>query len=125
MLEALALLKRYWHFVAIAALVFVVLYMRGDIASLEGRATAAESKAATLQAVNDTNVKVIEGFAAQRLANDAIIRKLGEVKAGNVERETTVRTIIEREARNDPTVRDWLNQPVPSGVRGAINAPGD
>lgn len=125
MVEALALLKRYWHFLAIAALVFVVLYMRGDIASLKSERDKAEAKAETLQAVNDTNAKVIEGFAAQRLANDAIIQRLAEVKAGNVERETTVRTIIEREARHDPVVRDWLNQPVPSGVRGAINAPGD
>lgn len=125
MVEALALLKRYWHFVVIAALVFVVLYMRGDIASLKSDKDKAEARAATLQGVNATNAKVIEGFAAQRLANDAIIQRLGQVKAGNVERETTVRTIIEREARNDPVVRDWLNQPVPSGVRDAINAPRD
>lgn len=125
MLEALALLKRYWHFVAIAALVFVVLYMRGDIASLKSDKDKAEAKAATLESVNKTNARVIEGFAAQRLANDVIIRKLGEVKAGNVTRETTVRTIIEKEARNDPVVRDWLNQPVPIGLQRAINAPGD
>lgn len=125
MVEAIALLRRYWPFLAIAGLVMVVLYMRGDLASMKADKDRAEAKAATLESVNKTNTKVIEGFAAQRLANDAIIQRLGEVKAGNVERETTVRTIIEREARHDPVVRDWLNQPVPSGVRGAINAPGD
>lgn len=125
MLEALSLLRRYWPFLAIAGLVMALLYMRGDLASMKADKDAAETKAATLESVNKSNVAIIEGFAAQRLANDAIIQRLGEIKAGNVERETTVRTIIEREARNDPTVRDWLNQPVPSGVRGAINAPGD
>lgn len=125
MLEALSLLRRYWPFLAIAGLVMALLYMRGDLASMKADKDAAQTKAATLESVNKSNVAIIEGFAAQRLANDAIIQRLGEIKAGNVERETTVRTIIEREARNDPTVRDWLNQPVPSGVRGAINAPGD
>lgn len=125
MLEALAFAKRFWHWFVIAGLVFVVLFMRGDIASLKSDKDKAEARAATLQGVNDTNAKVIEGFAAQRLANDAIIQRLGAIKAGNVERETTVRTIIEKEARNDPVVRDWLNQPVPSGVRDAINAPRD
>ena len=125
MVEALALLRRYWPFLAIAGLVMVVLYMRGDIASLKADKDRAETKAATLESVNKTNAKVIEGFAAQRLANDAIIQQLAGARTANATRETTVRTIIEKEARNDPVVRDWLNQPVPSGVRRAINAPGD
>ena len=125
MLEGLAFAKRFWHWFALAGLLLVVLYLRGDNASLEGRAKAAETKAATLQAVNDTNAEVIKGFSEQRLANDAIIQSLTGAKASNATRETTVRTIVEREARNDPTVRDWLNQPIPSGVRGAINAPGN
>lgn len=125
MAEALVLLKRYWHWLAIAGLVMAVLYMRGDLASMKADKDKAEAKAATLQAVNDTNAKVIEGFAAQRLANDAIIQQLAGARTANATRETTVRTIIEKEARNDPVVRDWLNQPVPSGVRRAINAPGD
>lgn len=125
MAEALVLLKRYWHWLAIAGLVMALLYMRGDLASMKADKDKAEAKAATLQAVNDTNAKVIEGFAAQRLANDAIIQQLAGARTANATRETTVRTIIEKEARNDPVVRDWLNQPVPSGVRRAINAPGD
>lgn len=125
MVEALALLKRYWHWLAIAGLVMALLYMRGDLASMKADKDKAEAKAATLQAVNDTNAKVIEGFAAQRLANDAIIQQLAGARTANATRETTVRTIIEKEARNDPVVRDWLNQPVPSGVRRAINTPGD
>ncbi|QJD54557.1 hypothetical protein [Sphingomonas phage Kharn] len=125
MVEALALLRRYWPFLAIAGLVMALLYMRGDIASLKADKDRAEAKAATLESVNKTNARVIEGFAAQRLANDAIIQQLAGARTANATRETTVRTIIEKEARNDPVVRDWLNQPVPSGVRGAINAPGD
>lgn len=125
MAEALTLLRRYWPFLAIAGLVMALLYMRGDLASMKADKDRAEAKAATLQAVNDTNAKVIEGFAAQRLANDAIIQRLGEIKTLNLGRETTVRTIIEKEARNDPVVRDWLNQPVPIGLQRAINAPGD
>ena len=85
----------------------------------------AEAKAATLEIVNKTNAKVIEGFTQQRIANDAIIQQLTGARTANATRETTVRTIIEKEARNDPVVRDWLNQPVPSGVRRAINTPGD
>lgn len=125
MVEALALLRRYWPFLAIAGLVMALLYLRGDLAKMKADRDAAQTKAATLQAVNDTNAKVIEGFAAQRLANDAIIQRLGEIKTVNLGRETTVRTIIEKEARNDPVVRDWLNQPVPIGLQRAINAPRD
>lgn len=125
MAEALVLLKRYWHWLAIAGLVMALLYMRGDLAHMQADKDKAEAKAATLQAVNDQNAKVIEGFAEQRIANDAIIQQLAGARSANASRETTVRTIIEKEARNDPVVRDWLNQPVPSGVRGAINAPGD
>jgi hypothetical protein len=125
MIEALAFAKRFWHWFAIAGLVFVVLYMRGDIASLKGRAEQAETKAATLQAVNDTNARIIEGFSEQRLANDAIIQSLAGKRTANAEREVEVRTVIEREARNEPAVRDWLNQPIPNGVRRAINPPGN
>ncbi|QJD54502.1 hypothetical protein P9A30_gp60 [Sphingomonas phage Lucius] len=125
MVEALALLRRYWPFLAIAGLVMALLYMRGDIASLKAAKDRAEAKAATLESVNKTNARVIEGFTQQRIANDAIIQQLTGVKTANAERETTVRTIIEKEARNDPVVRDWLNQPVPSGVRRAVNTPGN
>lgn len=125
MLEGLAFAKKFWHWFALAGLLFVVLYMRGDIASLKSRAEQAETKAATLQKVNDANAEVIKGFSEQRLANDAIIQSLAGAKTANATRETTVRTVVERAARNDPTVRDWLNQPIPSGVRGAINAPGN
>lgn len=125
MVEAIALFKKYWHWLAIAGLVMALLYMRGDLAHMQADKDKAEAKAATLQAVNDQNAKVIEGFTEQRIANDAIIQQLTTARSGNAARETTVRTIIEREARNDPTVRDWLNQPVPSGVRGAVNAPHD
>lgn len=123
MIEALAFAKRYWHWFALAGLLFVVLYMRGDIASLKSRAEQAEAKAATLEAVNKTNAKVIEDFAAQRLANDAIIQQLTAGRQATATRETTVRTIVEKEARNDPQVRDWLNQPVPVSVRNAVNTP--
>lgn len=123
MLEAVAFVKRFWHWFAIAGLIMTVLYLRGDNASLEGRAERAETKAATLQAVNDSNVKVIEGFTEQRLANDAIIQQLAGARTANADRETTVRIAVEREARNDPTVRAWLDTPVPSGVRDAIRQP--
>ncbi|MAQ09593.1 MAG: hypothetical protein CMQ11_07140 [Gammaproteobacteria bacterium] len=125
MVEALALLRRYWPFLAIAGLVMALLYMRGDLASMKADKDRAEAKAATLESVNKTNAKVIEGFTQQRIANDAIIQQLTGARTANATRETTVRTIIEKEARNDPVVRDWLNQPVPSGVRRAINTPGD
>jgi hypothetical protein len=125
MLEGLTFFKKFWHWFALAGLLLVVLYMRGDIASLKGRANAAEVKAATLQKVNDANAEVIKGFSEQRLANDAIIQSLAGAKTANATRETTVRTIVEREARNDETVRDWLNQPIPIGVRRAISPPGN
>lgn len=122
MIEALAFAKRFWHWFALAGLLFVVLYMRGDIAKLTADREKAEARAATLQAVNDSNKQIIEGFAEQRLANDAIIQQLAAGRQVNTVRETNVRTIVEREARNDPLVRDWLNEPVPSGVRDAVNA---
>lgn len=125
MAEALILLKRYWHWLAIAGLVMALLYMRGDLANMKSDRDKAEAKAATLESVNKTNAKVIEGFTQQRIANDAIIQQLTGAKTANATRETTVRTIIEKEARNDPVVRDWLNQPVPSGVRRAVNTPGN
>lgn len=125
MAEALLLLRRYWYLIVIAALVFVLLYMRGDMTSLESAKEKAETKAATLQAVNDTNAKVIEGFTAQRIANDAIIKQLSEAKSANVVRETNTRTIIEEAKRNDPAASSWVNTPVPDSLRRAINAPGD
>lgn len=123
MAVALTFLRKFWPFLIIAGLAFTVLYLRGDVASLKGRAEAAETKAKTLQAVNDSNVEIIVGFTEQRVANDAIIARLLDVKAGNATRETTVRTIVEREARNDPAVRTWLDTPVPDSVRAAVNAP--
>ncbi len=124
-LTPVGFLLKFWHWFAIAALVGVLLFMRGDLASMKAAKDKAETRAATLQAVNDTNAKVIAGFAAQRLANDEIIKALGVARQTNNDRETTVRVAIERERNVDPVVRDWLSQPVPSGVQRAINPPGD
>lgn len=117
---AWALLKKFWFVLPIAGLFFAVLWLRADVASAKADRDTAQAEATLLKGVNEQNAKVMEGYLEQRLANDAIVMQLGEALKGNAERETNVRIEVEREARNDPVVRDWLNQPIPNGLRRVV-----
>lgn len=123
MVEAFAFVRRFWPFGVIFALTLAVLWLRGDNASLKGRAEQAETRAATLQEVNDQNAAILKGFSEQRLANDEIIRQLTGARSANATRATEARSTIEKAARNDKAVGDWFNQPVPIGVLRVVNTP--
>lgn len=118
----LPFLRKFWPFILAAGLVMVILFQRGDLAMSEAKREAAEQREANLRAVNDQNVKTIEGLTEQRIANEAIVRALIDSKADNANRETTVRVAIEKEARNNEAVRNWLDLPIPAGVRAILNS---
>lgn len=120
---AWALFKKFWFVLPIVGLAFAVLWLRADVASAKADRDTAKAEAAILKGVNDQNAKVMEGYLEQRLANDEIVRQLGEAMQGNANRETNVRIEVEKEARNEPASRDWLNQPIPNGLRRVIEQP--
>ncbi len=108
-------------YVAVAILLAVVLWFRGDLAKAEG---AKKALAVELQGALDANkeaAKTVEGFRAQRVDNDAIAEAILKRFIANralFER----RTILLKEARNDPTVKPWADTPVPGRVRKALAA---
>jgi hypothetical protein len=120
---AWALFKKFWFVLPIAGLAFAVLWLRADVADAKADRDKAQAEAALLKTVNEQNAKVMEGYLEQRLANDAIVGQLVGAMQGNAERETNVRIEVEKEARNEPAVRDWLNQPIPNGLRRIIEQP--
>lgn len=107
--------------VVLATLVAAVLWLRGDLAKAQGdkKALAVELQA-TIEA-NKSAEATIEGFRNQRVDNDkiaeAVVTKLTANRA-LFER----RTILLKEARNVPQVRDWANTAVPGSVREALSA---
>lgn len=119
-----ALFKRFWFVIPLVALAFIVLFQRNTITGRTAERDAAQAQAAQLQETNEANQDIIEALAQARIDNDAIAEavaaRIGEVRT----REVNTRTIIERAKQDDPVVRDWANEPIPSSVRGALNTPG-
>lgn len=117
---AFALLKKFWFVVPIAGLLFYALWLRADVADAKADRDKAQAEAALLKTVNEQNAETMKGYLEQRLANDAIVGQLVASMQDNADRETNVRVEVEKEARNEPAVRDWLNQPIPNGLRRVI-----
>jgi hypothetical protein len=115
---------KFGPYVVIAALIALVLWYRGDMAKANGDKHAL---AVELQSAIDANKeaqKTVDAVRAQRVDNDAI----AEAVANKLETNRALfdrRTVLLREARNDPQVRSWADTPVPGSVRAALAAPGE
>lgn len=120
-----ALFKRFWFVIPIVALAFIVLFQRNTITGRTAERDAAVKAEAQVREANRSQEETIRRMAGARIDNDAIAEavaaRIGDVRT----REVNTRTIIERAKANDPQVRDWADSPIPNGVRGALNPPGD
>lgn len=112
--------KRFWPLFVILPLAFVILFQRNTISRQDGKLAVNEVEIGALKKANEQNVKVIEGFRQMQVDNEAIARNVAALLSNNATREVHTREIIERAKQDDPQVRDWANQPVPSGVRRAL-----
>lgn len=120
MIEAFALLKRFWPYLVGIGLVFSLLIMRAQLASKTGALNLKTAEAEQLSKANAANSAYIEGLAKQRTANDAIASGVASKTSANHTREVDIRTTVERLKHDDPKVADWLSSPVPDSLRGAL-----
>jgi hypothetical protein len=106
----------------IAGLVIAVLWLRGNNAKLAGQVDVVTIERDSAVKANEANEKTIEAFRNQRVDNDAIAAAIASKLNSNRARTEGQRQAI-RNAQNDPNVRAWANQPIPSIVRDTIEAP--
>lgn len=117
---ALQFLKRFWPLFVIVPLAFVILFQRNTISQQSGDIAVKEVQITGLTNANEQNVKVIESFRQMQVDNEAIAQNVASLLSNNATREVHTREVIERAKEDDPLVRDWANQSVPSGVRRAL-----
>lgn len=106
--------------VAFGLLIGALLWVKIDLAKTKGDLALKTAEAAQLKKTNEQNARVIEGFTQQRIDNDAIAEAIAARL--NLNRAQTEKVRVQlKEARNDPTVRDWAAMPVPDLVKRLLN----
>lgn len=122
LMAAWPLIKRFWWIIPLVGLVFTILIMKADISAKAALLTTRNAQVADLTKSNKDAADVINRLAAARIDNDAIAEAVASKVGTNTVRETHTNTIIERAGHNDPKVHDWLSEPIPASVRGALQA---
>jgi hypothetical protein len=118
-------------YIAFALLVGIILWQRGSINSISGERDLAQLQAKSLGDIVIADNKTIVKLGERQVDNDAIAAAVAKRLDSNRAQTEGQRQAI-RNASNDPTVRDWANQPVPGSVRHVLenggaetgNAPG-
>lgn len=118
-----AFLRSFGPYVAIVALILVVLFMRGDHIKFKAERDAAVTEATSLRAVNEANAATMTKLGQAAEANARIAEGVASDVAAIRQRGSATRTIIQEATRNDPSVRAWSDTPVPDSVRRAVEAP--
>lgn len=122
-MAALLFIRSYWPFFVIAALLFVVLFYRGDHIKMKAERDAAQVEAASLREINEQNAESFKRMADAAKDNARISAAVAaDVAKSRANYEAATQSIREA-ARNDPTVNDWYNSPVPGVVRNALENP--
>lgn len=117
--SGLKLAMKLGPYIAIALLIGFVLWQRNTISTQGGRLNVAAQQITDLTAANASAQAQIDKFAQQRIDNDAIAAAVAQRLETNRAQTEGQRQAI-RNATNDPTVRNWANQPVPSSVRHVL-----
>lgn len=120
--SGLKLAMKLGPFIAIALLIGFVLWQRNTISTQGGRLNVAAQQITDLTAANASAQAQIDKFAQQRIDNDAIAAAVAQRLDTNRAHIEGQRQAI-RNASNDPSVRNWANQPVPSSVRNVLETP--
>lgn len=108
--------------VALAALVGVILWQRGDLEKAKRERDDWKDTSQQLQRANADNVRTIASLKKARDDNDALAKDLQAKLNANASREVETRTIIREVVRNDPVARSWADSPVPDSLRNAAQA---
>ena len=108
-------------YAVIAALVFLVMWYRADIAGARAALAASETQLGEAREANRTNLEAIGRLTALRAAEDALLQslnaRLGELQAGSEQ----VRSNVARLERSNAAVRDYLAGRVPDDLRRMLN----
>lgn len=113
---------KFAPFVAIALLIGAVFWLRGDLAKSNAKYDEAKTQVDTLQFVNDNNAKLMQSMVDRQIDNDKIAKAVEAAVAASNKATNASREKL-KGMQNEPGVRDWFNEPVPSSVQGALSAP--
>ena len=109
-------------YLAIVALIFVVLFQRNTITDRNAKVAAAAVRVADVTDANKSLAKALDATKQARIDNDAIAEAVAARIGGTQTRLVETRTIIEKAKANEPAVRAWGAVPVPVSVRQALRA---
>lgn len=104
------------------ALAGVALWYRAEAVEADRDRREAEASLETAVNANRNLTASLANATKARLQNDALLVRLNQELSRLENRTIETRTIIEREAANDPAVASWLDTPIPNGVRDALNS---
>jgi hypothetical protein len=107
--------------VAIGLLVGGLLIKDGQLRSARGERDVARIERDQFKATAEQNGRVIEGFAKQRVDNDAIATAVAAKLNLNRAQTEKVRVELRKAQDNDATVRDWAVTPIPDLVQRLLN----
>lgn len=113
-------IRAFGPYLAIAGLIFVVLFMRADNVKFKAERDSARTEVTRLEGINRQNAATMERIAQATEDNARIAETVSTDIAAIRSRGNTTRVVIQEEARNDPAVRAWADTPVPDGVRRAL-----
>jgi len=106
----------------VAAAIIMVLFYRGKMLDAQADLETEKAKVTVLEATNTANEKEMVRLQAAAEANAAIAEAVAGRKMEITVRTQEGRAAIAEARRNDPDVKDYLDQPAPDPVRGVLNA---
>lgn len=109
-------------FIAFALLVGFIIWQRGTINKLGGERDLAVQQSKALGDVIVADNATIKQLGERQVDNDAIAAAVAKRLDNNRAQTEGQRQAI-RNASNDPSVRNWADQPVPSSVRHILETP--
>lgn len=113
----LSLVKGRLALIGVGLALTVIAGLWFHTGTLSRKLESAESRAAVALAANVSNQITIDALRNAALRDAALLRDLDDIRAGIAQASSERRAARQRIANNDQTVADYLNQPVPCGLR--------
>ncbi|WP_091952094.1 hypothetical protein [Phyllobacterium sp. YR620] len=110
-------------YIAIAGLLAVVLWYRGEMIDAKAHKAAADAALSIAKESNEQQAKAIDKLVERKARDDQILADISAKLAGiNQSVAETTETITKLE-KNDETVRKYLDGVVPESLRRVLNKP--
>jgi hypothetical protein len=123
--KLLSLVKGRLALIGVGLALTVIAGLWFHAGTLSRKLESAETRASIALAANASNQITIDALRDAAVRDAARLRELDSVLTGIAQASAERRDTRERIATNDQTVADYLNQPVPCGLRDAASGDAD